>query len=279
MWIKPCPIKGQTPQLPFCATSGLLPCHPGARVGSRGCMSADGCTPGLPALVRAHAYVPSWRNPGQAQGMCVYGNPSCPPAPGWGLDVSRAVQRTSGPVPPTHKESRVRGLRSGASVQGIPHIASTPHDGRLSSMPPARRAQHPGRDMPQRMPHRGAVPPVTPQARRPQAAASQLPVFIDESGWRRRTLQGVALVLGCACLGYLLFVGMLISGLRQPVGTHPPSTGGRAPSGPDSGEELHGRGAPARAEASRPPGSIHADRGDHDPPAGRSAPSAGGLEQ
>jgi hypothetical protein len=152
-------------------------------------------------------------------------------------------------------------------VQGIPHIASTPHDGRLSPLPPARRAQHTGRDMTQR------VPP-----RRP-GDASQVPVFIDQSGWRRRTLQGVALTLGCACLGYLLFVGMLISGLRQPVGTHPPSTGGPASSGPDSSKSLHGPGAPVRAEVHRPPAGVHADRNAHRPPAGRSTPSAGGLKQ
>ncbi|MFJ9821053.1 hypothetical protein ACIRU3_38530 [Streptomyces sp. NPDC101151] len=133
--------------------------------------------------------------------------------------------------------------------------------------------------MTQRVPHRGAVPRASPEARRRQAAASQLPVFIDQSGWRRRTLQGVALAVGCACLGYLLFVGMLISGLRQPVGTHPPSTSGRAPSGPDSGKSPHGPGTPARAAASRPPAGVQADRGDHRPTAGRSAPSAGGLEQ
>jgi hypothetical protein len=79
-------------------------------------------------------------------------------------------------------------------VQGIPHIASTPHDGRSSPVPPAREAQQ------------------------------RLPVFVDQSGWRRRTLQGLALAVGCACLGYLLFLGTLISGLWQPVGSQPPST-------------------------------------------------------
>ncbi len=209
-------------------------------------------------------------------------------APGCGSDVSRAVQRTPGSVSPTHKESRVRGRRSGAPVQGIPHIASTPHDGRSSSVPPARRepytAQHTGRDMTQRMPHRGAVsataPRVSPAARRPQAAAPQLPVFISQSGWRRRTLQGVALAVGCACVGYLLFVGTLISGLRQPVGTHPPSMNGPVPSGPGTGTTQVGHGAPARAEAHRPPAKAHADRDDHlHPSAGRSAPSAGGPKQ
>lgn len=165
-------------------------------------------------------------------------------------------------------------------MQGIPHIASTPHDGRLSSVPPARREQHTGRDMTHRMPHRVAAPRVTPVAQRPQAAAPQLPVFIDQSGWRRRTLQGVALAVGCACLGYLLFVGTLISGLRQPVGTHPPSTNGPAPSGPDTGKAPHGPAAPARAEAHRPPARAHADRDDRRrPPAGRSVPPAGGLKQ
>ncbi len=169
-------------------------------------------------------------------------------------------------------------------MQGIPHIASTPHDGRLSSVTPARRepypAQHPGQDMTQRMPYRSAAPRVTSAARRPQSAASQLPVFISQSGWRRRALQGVALAAGCACFGYLLFVGTLISELRQPLGTHPPSMNGLAPSGPATGTSQHDHGAPARAEAHRPPARAHADRDDRRrPPAGRSAPSAGGLKQ
>lgn len=109
-------------------------------------------------------------------------------------------------------------------MQGTPHIASTPHDGRPPSMPPARRE--------------------TSAARRPQPADPQLPVFIDQSGWRRRTLQGVALVVGCTCLGYLLFVGTVISGLWQPVGTHPPSTNGTAPSGQDAGRSVPPAGGP-----------------------------------
>ncbi|MEV8016959.1 hypothetical protein AB0O76_11535 [Streptomyces sp. NPDC086554] len=112
-------------------------------------------------------------------------------------------------------------------MQGIPHIASTPHDGRSSPVPPARREQytahHPAREVTRRTP-------------------PQLPVFIDQSGWRRRTLQGMALAVSCACLGYLLLVGTVISGLWQPVGTHPPSTKGPAPSAPDTG--TAGRSAP-----------------------------------
>ncbi|MFG2648480.1 hypothetical protein [Streptomyces sp. NPDC048436] len=95
---------------------------------------------------------------------------------------------------------------------------------------------------------------------------SQLPVFVDQSGWRRRTLQAMALAVGCACLGYLLFVGTLMSGLWQPVGTQPPST-----SGPVAD----------RPEADRPPAKAHAGRENHRrPPSGRSAPPpAGGPEQ
>ncbi|MFD3573640.1 hypothetical protein [Streptomyces sp. NPDC058644] len=115
-------------------------------------------------------------------------------------------------------------------MQGTPHIASTPHHGRWSSVHP---------DVAQRMPDRAAVVPrATPATRRPDDADPQLPVFIDQSGWRRRALQGLALMVGCACVGYLLFVGALISGLRQPVGTHPPSTNAPAPSGPDTGRSA-----------------------------------------
>ncbi|MGW2224276.1 hypothetical protein [Streptomyces formicae] len=133
-------------------------------------------------------------------------------------------------------------------MQGTPHIASTPHDGRSSPIPPAREAQ------PQRV---GREDP-------------QLPVFVDQSGWRKRTLQGMALVVGSACVGYLAFVGTLVSGLQQPVGSHPPSTtnttdtanttgatnttgrGGRAHSGQgaDNSSYGSGRSAPPPAGAS-----------------------------
>ncbi|MEV6753186.1 hypothetical protein [Streptomyces sp. NPDC051214] len=131
-------------------------------------------------------------------------------------------------------------------MQGTPHIASTPNDGRLPSVSP--------------------YPPgaAAPAARRPTAApfspaaAPQLPVFIDRSGWRRRTLQGVGLIVGCGCLGYLLFAGTLISGLWQPVGTHPPSTD--APASSDAG-------TPGETSAGTSAGSSRAD------------PAAGGPKQ
>ncbi|MEU8889976.1 hypothetical protein [Streptomyces sp. NPDC048442] len=88
----------------------------------------------------------------------------------------------------------------------------------------------------------------------------------------------MALAVGCACLGYLLFVGTLISGLRQPVGTYPPSLNGPAPSGPDTGTSPRGHGAPDRAEADRSPARDLVDRDHHRPP-GRSLPSAGGPKQ
>ncbi|MFI1678242.1 hypothetical protein [Streptomyces sp. NPDC020607] len=132
-------------------------------------------------------------------------------------------------------------------MQGTPHIAGTPHTARAA--------------------------PVT---RRPEAAAApQLPVFIDESGWRRRALQGMALLVGCACLGYLLFVGALASGLRNPVGTHPPSTNGTSTStGTHTGTSTD---TATRTSAHHSDG----DGGDrHRPPTGRSGrPPAGGAEQ
>ncbi|WP_371526537.1 hypothetical protein OG302_10515 [Streptomyces sp. NBC_01283] len=127
--------------------------------------------------------------------------------------------------------------------------------------------------MAQHVPRRATAPHVPPAARRPPAAAPQLPVFIDQSGWRRRTLQGMALVVGCACLGYLLFVGTLLSGLLRPVSTQPPTTNAPTSSVPDTGEAARGTGAPARAEAHPSPATAHADRHDrHRPPAARSAP-------
>lgn len=110
-------------------------------------------------------------------------------------------------------------------MRGTPHIAGTPYDGRPPSVP----ARPPG----------PAGPP----------AASRPPVFIDPSGRRRRALQGAGLVVGCVCLGYLLFVGTLAGGLLEPVGTHPPGTDAPAPAaGHDSGGAADGR-------AARPAGS------------------------
>ncbi|GHC56225.1 hypothetical protein [Streptomyces flavofungini] len=148
------------------------------------------------------------------------------------------------------------------------------------------------------LPHQ-AAPRVRPVARHPRAADPQPPVFIDQSGWRRRALQGVALVVSGVCVGYLLFVGVLVSGLLQPVGTHPPSTNAPAPSGPDTGESADGPGVRARAGAHRQPTGApartrahsetgahpqpraHADRDDHRRPvSGRSTPPpAGGPRQ
>ncbi|MFE0101832.1 hypothetical protein [Streptomyces sp. NPDC059009] len=123
-------------------------------------------------------------------------------------------------------------------MQGIPHIASTPHDGRSSPIPPARRAQY--RDEPQ-------LPMDEPQ----------LPIFVDPSGWRRRTLRGMALVVGLVCLGFLLFVGMVVSGLRQPVGSQPPGTNGSAPSGTSGTSGSSGTsGADADRAGPAPAGGI-----------------------
>lgn len=173
-------------------------------------------------------------------------------------------------------------------MQGTPHIASTPHDGRLPSAPPAaRQAQYTGRDVAQRAPHRVEAPPVDPVdpaypvdpvARRPRPVDPQLPVFIDQSGWRRRALQGLGLVVGCAGLGYLLFAGTLISELWKPVGTQPPSTNAPAPTGQD-GTGTGTRTSPQGRSDVRT-GAAHADRDDHRrPPAGRSAPPAGGPKR
>ncbi len=167
-------------------------------------------------------------------------------------------------------------------MQGIPHIASTPHDGRSSPVPPARGARPTGRAMTPRVPYEAvtprtpyeAPPHAAPVTRHPRAADPQLPVFIDESGWRRRALQGVAVVVSCACVGYLLFVGTLMSGLLRPVGTQPPSTNESVPAGPDTGKRAQRSDASGRTDA-------HADRDSHRrPSSGRSVrPPAGGPGQ
>ncbi|WP_367046008.1 hypothetical protein [Streptomyces sp. Je 1-332] len=125
-------------------------------------------------------------------------------------------------------------------------------------------------------------------------AEPQIPVFIDESGWRRRTLQGLGLAVGCACVGYLLFVGTLVSGFWQPVGTQPPSTnapaGPHSPAAPSRQDAASSRqdATPSRQDADTSPedpgapvpAGARADRDDHRrPPAGRSAPPAGGPKQ
>ncbi|MET8682909.1 hypothetical protein ABZV77_01730 [Streptomyces sp. NPDC004732] len=145
-------------------------------------------------------------------------------------------------------------------MQGTPHIASTPHDGRWSSTQPC--PPHTAGDAPPRMPHRTVAARAAPMTQRPEAAAApQLPVFIDESGWRRRTLQGMALLVGCGCLGYLLFAGTLISDLGTPVGTHPPSTTGTdtrnvpAPGAP-AGNDGHHRKPPSGRSVQPPAGDA-----------------------
>ncbi|MFD0413828.1 hypothetical protein [Streptomyces sp. NPDC127108] len=145
-----------------------------------------------------------------------------------------------------------------------------------------------------RVPYEAMAPHVPPVAPRPRAADPELPVFIDESGWRRRALQGVAVVVSCACVGYLVFVGTLMTGLLRPVGTEPPSTNGPVPAGPDSGERAQGPDAPGRTDADRPragdhrpqsdahaEAGAHADRDHHRRPStGRSVPPpAGGPRQ
>ncbi|MEV8321214.1 hypothetical protein AB0Q95_44405 [Streptomyces sp. NPDC059900] len=90
----------------------------------------------------------------------------------------------------------------------------------------------------------------------------------------------MALIVGGACLGYLLFVGTLVSGLLEPVGTRPPSTNAPASTGRDTGEARSDSGTPARADARGAQAGDRADRHDRrPPPAGRTAPPAGGPGQ
>ncbi|MGW7269843.1 hypothetical protein ACWGH5_04955 [Streptomyces sp. NPDC054864] len=126
----------------------------------------------------------------------------------------------------------------------------------------------------------GAVTTRSNAAVRLPPAEPQIPVFIDESGWRRRTLQGIGLAVGCACVGYLLFVGTIVSGFGQPVGTQPPST--NAPAGPNApaAPSRQDAGAPPEDPGAPVPAGARADRDEHRrPPAGRSAPPAGGPKQ
>ncbi|WP_157872394.1 hypothetical protein [Streptomyces silaceus] len=112
-----------------------------------------------------------------------------------------------------------------------------------------------------------------PAPRRPHEDEPQLPVFVDESGWRRRALQGIALVVGCVCLGYLFFVGVLGSGLLQPVGTQPPSVKG--PAAPDDTGSTsprrpgHRSGGSVRAEARQASAEKRAERTEHAERTGR----------
>ncbi|QKW08137.1 hypothetical protein HUT18_18900 [Streptomyces sp. NA04227] len=101
--------------------------------------------------------------------------------------------------------------------------------------------------------------------------ATQGPVFIDHSGWRRRLLQAVALTVGSVCVGYLLFLGTVITGLWKPVGTQPPSTTGPLTSGPD----RPGRDPGAQAEGHRPSPEAHPDRHRRSPAPPSPDPRAG----
>ncbi|MGW1586718.1 hypothetical protein [Streptomyces sp. NPDC002386] len=102
--------------------------------------------------------------------------------------------------------------------------------------------------------------PGTHPAQRPRTPAPEVhrrPVFIDHTGRRRRALQLVSLSVGLACSGYLLFVGALVGGLMEPMGSAPPRTHGPAPAGHDTPGPA---GSPAHAHH-----PSHApDPGHHD---------------
>ncbi len=124
-------------------------------------------------------------------------------------------------------------------MRGTPHIANRPEA--------------------EGFPHISHISSMTHPSRR--AEQSSQPVFIGNSGWRRKLSRLLAVAVGCACVGYLVLVGMLIGGLLQPVGSQPPSTTGPLPA------------APQRPVAGEPgPGP---DR----PVAGRSSPGPDGAQR
>lgn len=79
------------------------------------------------------------------------------------------------------------------------------------------------------------------------------PIFIESSGVRRKFLRFTATVVGCACGGYLLFVGILVSGMWNSSEQQPPTTNEPLPAGP------------ARHE-SPAPATPHTPRTAHDSP-------------
>lgn len=119
---------------------------------------------------------------------------------------------------------------------------------------------------------------------------SHHPVFIDNSGWRRRLSRFLAVTVGCACVGYLMLIGMLVGGLWQPLGSQPPSTKGplpastkgplptsttgplpTAPDRPLAGKPSPGPGGARRVDAPRVPGSAERPGTRHS----RTPPSSG----
>ncbi|MEU1706676.1 hypothetical protein ABZ478_14880 [Streptomyces sp. NPDC005706] len=94
----------------------------------------------------------------------------------------------------------------------------------------------------------GTHPAQRPEAQPPETR--RRPVFIDQSGRRRRLMQLVSLSVGLACSGYLLFVGTLVGGLMEPMGSAPPRThvpgpGGHGTPGPTDGPARAHRPSPA----------------------------------
>ncbi|GAA0449944.1 hypothetical protein GCM10010361_12510 [Streptomyces olivaceiscleroticus] len=138
-------------------------------------------------------------------------------------------------------------------AEGFPH---TSHTGEVGHGMPARR------DLP--MTHRP----------RPQGQA-QHPVFIDNSGWRRKLSRLLAVAVGGACIGYLMLIAVLVGGLWQPAGSQPPGTTGPLPAGdarPAAGKPSPAPGGAQRIDAPRVPGSAErpGDRHSRTPPSARS---------
>ncbi|WP_030264977.1 hypothetical protein [Streptomyces violens] len=108
----------------------------------------------------------------------------------------------------------------------------------------------------------------------------------------------LAVAVGCACIGYLMLVGMLIGGLWQPIGSQPPSTTGPLRAGPDqpvagkpgagphrpiAGEPSPRPGGAQRIDAPRVPGSAEhpGTRHSRTPPSAKAEAGAprGGAEK
>jgi hypothetical protein len=97
-------------------------------------------------------------------------------------------------------------------VPGAPSTTATPLPG-----------SHPWEDPD---PHRAH--PHDPAPGRPLMRRGR-PVFMERSGRRRRLLRGTALLLACACAGYILvYLATVAAALQPPADTQPPRIGERA---------------------------------------------------
>ncbi|MGW0731981.1 hypothetical protein [Streptomyces sp. NPDC002851] len=106
------------------------------------------------------------------------------------------------------------------------------------------------------------------------------PVFIERSGLRRKLLRYLAVTLGCACAGYLVFLGVIVGALKDPGRQLPPRMDEPLPTGNARheygwrGERPGGSGGDADGPGKSGGSGTSGGRGTADGPAASNAPDA-----